>query len=96
MDYYEAAEERKWKDAEWRIQDQYAQIQESVEEIMDDQEQFWSLAGNFLIDDEQFVTSLRSMVNAIHQGRDGSTYAKSLAIRVFALAEYAIKNGAVL
>jgi hypothetical protein len=96
MDYYEAAEERKWKDAEWRIQDQYAEIQESVEEIMDDQEQFWSLAGNFLIDDEQFIATLRSMVNAIHQGRDGSTYAKSLAIRVFALAEYAIEDGAVL
>lgn len=96
MDYYEAAEERKWKDAEWRIQDQYAELQESVEEIMDDQEQFWSLLGNFMQDDEQFVTSLRAMINAYHYGRDGSTYAKSLTIRAFELAEYAIKNGAVL
>lgn len=96
MDYYEAAEERKWKDAEWRIQDQYAELMEKSEEIMDDQELFWSLAGNFLIDDEQFVTSLRAMINAYHYGRDGSTYAKSLTIRAFELAEYAVKNGAVL
>ena len=96
MDYYEAAEERKWKDAEWRIKDQYAELQESAEEILDDQEQFWSLVGNFLVDDEQFIATLRSMVNAYHQGRDGSTYAKSLAIHVYEQAEYAVENGAVL
>lgn len=84
-------------DAMWQAVDQqYQQIIEEAEEVMDDQQKFWSLHGNFLADDEQFVTTLRAMVNAYHQGRDGSTYAKSLTARVYETAQWAIEQGAKL
>lgn len=92
MDYFEAKLEAAYRQAEILCDE----TQELSEEIMDDPKLFWSLLGNFMQDDEQFVTTLRSMINAYHHGRDGSTYAKSLTIRAFDLAEYAIKKGAVL
>jgi hypothetical protein len=94
---YAYAENNPDLDAMWQAVDQqYQEITEKAEEVMDDQQKFWSLLGNYLRDDEQFATTLRSMINAYHYGRDGSTYAKSLTIRAHELAEYAIEHGAKL
>ena len=85
----EAALEAMWQ----AVDQQHQELVEEAEEAIDDKQKFWSLLGNFLQDDEQFVMTLKSMINAYHYGRDGSTYAKSLTLRAFEIAEEAIESG---